>query len=62
MSYKLLYQILKTNKIIYLFISEYIYKFYRQKNLFCTNYINYSKIGITFSIFPKVILLEFKLV
>lgn len=53
MSYRLLYQNFKTNKKIYLFIAEYIYKFYRQKNLFCTNYINYSKIGITFSIFFK---------
>ena len=34
MSYKLLYQILKTNKKNYLFIAEYIYKFYRQQIYF----------------------------
>lgn len=34
MSYRLLYQNFKTNKKIYLFIAEYIYKFYRQKIYF----------------------------
>lgn len=34
MSYRLLYQNFKTNKKIYLFIAEYIYKFYRQKFYF----------------------------
>lgn len=34
MSYRLLYQNFKTNKKIYLFIAEYIYKLYRQKFYF----------------------------
>lgn len=62
MSYRLLYQNFKTNKKNYLFIAEYIYKFYRQKFYFVPITLIIVKLVLPLVFFSKLILLEFKFV